>query len=91
MKTIIIVQNMLCGGCVNLINSRLSEIKNITNVEVDMYSSEIMFDYFHETDLCQAKRKLKALGYPEFNDNTSLFTKIKSLVNCAINKLSINP
>ncbi|ALJ03711.1 hypothetical protein APS56_00455 [Pseudalgibacter alginicilyticus] len=82
MKTIIIVQNLVCDGCVKLINKELSKIENISAIQVDTYSSEIMFDYFSEKDLQLAKKRLKSLGFPEFNDTISLYDRIRLLMNC---------
>jgi copper chaperone CopZ len=86
MKTSVIVQNLRCNGCANTIASKLSEIKNITNIEVDIDASNIQFDCIEPEDILQVKNKLKALGYPEADDANSLLYKAKSLVSCATGK-----
>ena len=64
MKTTMTIQNLKCGGCVNTITSKLSEIKNISNVLVDKISSTVSFRYNDPDDALLVKDKLKKLGYP---------------------------
>ena len=88
MKTSIIVQNLKCGGCAHTISTKLSEIKSISNLNVDVEESEISFEYFNENDILQVKGKLKALGYPSIDDDNDLMLKAKSFVSCATGKFS---
>jgi copper chaperone len=86
MQTIVVVQNLKCGGCANTISSKLLEINNIVNLKVDIDASQIKFDYSNKADLLAVKNKLKALGYPEVDDKNSMLFKAKSLVSCATGK-----
>ena len=86
MQTIVVVQNLKCGGCANTISSKLLEINNIVNLKVDIDASLIKFDYSNKADLLAVKNKLKALGYPEVDDKNSMLFKAKSLVSCATGK-----
>ena len=43
MKTAILVQNLKCGGCAHTISTKLSEIKNISNLNIDIDEGKISF------------------------------------------------
>ncbi len=88
MKTSIIVQNLKCGGCAHTITTKLSDIKAISNLNIDVDESKISFEYSNEKDVLQVKEKLKALGYPSIEDDNDLLLKAKSFVSCATGKFS---
>ena len=88
MKTSVIIQNLRCGGCAHTITTRVLEIPNISNVEVDIAASKVSFNYRNETDISQVKTKLKKLGYPLIEDDNSLVSKAKSFASCATGKLT---
>lgn len=87
MKTTITVQNLKCGGCVNTITTKLSEIANIQNIQVDKGSSSVSFKYKEPEDAFRVKKQLKKLGYPAVDDKNSLASKVNSLVSCANGKI----
>lgn len=88
MKTSIIVQNLKCGGCANTITTKLSSIRTISDVHVDVEQSKVSFGYSNTEDALMVKEKLKNLGYPSIEDSNSLTYKAKSFVSCATGKLS---
>lgn len=88
MKAAIIVQNLKCGGCAKTITTKLSNIPNITNVEVDNDASKVSFIYKGTNDAFLVKQKLKALGYPSVDETNSAISKAKSFVSCATGKMS---
>jgi len=88
MKTSIIVQNLKCGGCASTISAKLSEIKAISNINVDVEESKVTFDYVNSEDAIEVKQKLRSLGYPSIEDENGLVSKAKSFVSCATGKLS---
>ncbi len=88
MKTSILVQNLKCGGCANTITTKLSEIKNISDINIDVEESKVSFSYTNETDAFAVKEKLKTIGYPSIDEGNSLVSKAKSFVSCATGKLS---
>ncbi|WP_147678737.1 heavy-metal-associated domain-containing protein [Algibacter pacificus] len=88
MKTSIIVQNLKCGGCANTISTKLSEIKNISDVQVHVDDSEVTFKHINEADALAVKTKLKDIGYPSIDDDNNLVSKAKSFVSCATGKFS---
>lgn len=89
MKTSIIVQNLKCGGCAHTISSKLSTIKNISNIEIHVEESKVSFNYSNDVDALAVKDKLKLLGYPSIEDHNNIVFKAKSFVSCATGKLTI--
>jgi len=87
MITSIIVQNLKCGGCVNTIIGKLSEISNVSNILVDKDLSTVSFNTQNSDDALVVKEKLKSLGYPSIEDTNGVITKAKSFVSCAAGKL----
>jgi copper chaperone len=83
----IIIQNLKCGGCANTISTKISEIKNITNVKINVDENLISFDCSTENDVALVKQKLKEIGYPAIDETNSLITKAKSYVSCATGKI----
>ena len=88
MKTSIIVQNLKCGGCANTITTKLSEIENISDINIDVEENKVSFNYTNEADAFAVKDKLKTLGYPSIDDANNIVSKAKSYVSCATGKLS---
>ena len=88
MKTTIAVQNLKCGGCANTIISKLSELDDISTVEVDNDTSVVSFDYLNNDNLLKVEQKLLALGYPSVTDKNSMISKAKSFVSCASGRMS---
>ena len=88
MKTLIIVQNLKCGGCAHTITTKLSEIDRISVINVNVDDSRVSFDYTNEGDVVKVREKLKVLGYPSIDETNSLTSKAKSFVSCATGKLS---
>ena len=88
MKKTIKIQNLKCGGCAHTITSKLSELNRISEIDVIVEKDEVIFNYNSERSVLEVKQKLKALGYPEVNDENSMVTKAKSFVSCATGKMS---
>ena len=88
MEATITIQNLKCGGCANTIITKVSAIKNISNVSVDLETSVVIFEATSEEDINIVKVKLAAIGYPEEGENNSMVSKAKSYVSCATGKMS---
>ena len=88
MKKTIKIQNLKCGGCAHTITSKLSELNGISEIDVIVEKDEVIFNYNSERSVLEVKQKLKALGYPEVNDENSMVTKAKSFVSYATGKMS---
>lgn len=87
MNRSLIVQNLKCGGCVNTITSKISEIENIGNVVVDKETSSVSYTCENSEDAIKVKEKLRKLGYPSVDENNSIISKASSFVSCATGKM----
>ena len=88
MKATIIVQNLKCGGCARTITNKLSELENISEVQVFTNTSTVSFAYEDSSDALNVKDKLKDLGYPSIDSKNTLASKAKSYLSCATGKMS---
>jgi len=88
MKATIIVQNLKCGGCARTITNKLSELENISEVQVSTNTSMVSFAYEDSGDALNVMVKLKELGYPSIDSKNTLASKAKSFVSCATGKMS---
>lgn len=88
MKTTIEVQNLKCGGCANTIKKKLSEINDLSEIEVNNDTHTVSFNYENENTFIEAKELLNAIGYPVTGDKNALTTKAKSFVSCAIGRMN---
>ena len=83
MRTTVHIQNLKCGGCESTIINKLSEVKNISEVEVNQNDETVSFDFHTKHDFEKAKHKLSAIGYPIVGADNKLMTKAKSYISCA--------
>ncbi len=88
MQTTVIVQNLKCGGCANTITTKLSEIENISDININVEENKVSFNYINEADAFKVKDRLKTLGYPSIEEGNNIVSKAKSFVSCATGKLS---
>jgi len=78
MKTTVHIQNLKCGGCEATIVNKLSEVKNISEVEVNQKDETVSFEFHTLHDFEKAKHRLSMIGYPIVGPDNRLFTKAKS-------------
>lgn len=90
MKTIIEIQNLKCGGCAGTIKTKVSAIKNVNDVLVDIENSTVSFYSESEEQISVVKQKLMDIGYPAIDEKNGLLTKAKSYASCAIGKIQNN-
>ena len=88
MKATIIVQNLKCDGCARTITNKLSELENISEVQVFPNTYMVSFEYEDSSDALNVKDKLKDLGYPSIDSKNTLASKAKSYLSCATGKMS---
>ena len=88
MKATIIIHNLKCGGCARTITNKLSELENISEVQVFPNTSMVSFAYEDSSDALNVKDKLKDLGYPSIDSKNTLASKAKSYLSCATGKMS---
>ena len=84
----VIIQNLKCGGCAHTITTKISELKNISNVKVDVENSSVSFNFINSEEFVGVKNKLSTLGYPIVGDVNSVISKAKSFVSCATGKMT---
>lgn len=87
MKTTLQIQNLKCGGCAHTVTTKLSAIENIENVNVDVDTDTVFFEYTAEAVLELVKEKLLTLGYPAVGESNSVTSKAKSFVSCAVGRM----
>ncbi len=88
MKATIEVQNLKCGGCAKTITNKLTGLKNINEVAIDVDASLISFQYDNAEDATLVAQTLKTLGYPSVEEDNTLISKAKSYISCATGKMS---
>lgn len=88
MKTTLEIQNLKCGGCAHTITTKLNDLSQISDVEVDNEKYSVTFTYTTDSKLLEAKALLAKLGYPEVGDKNAITTKAKSFVSCAIGRMN---
>ena len=64
MRKTVHIQNLICDTCTKAIKNRLTELRNINDVDVDLEKETVSFDFFTKRDFENAKHVLEALGYP---------------------------
>lgn len=92
MDILIAVDNIKCGGCANSIRQKLAKINGILTIEVDVQGEIVIITSGHDVRI-EAIETLNSLGYPEKGQSeglSALKSKAKSLVSCALGKLSPN-
>lgn len=91
MRAEIEVDNINCKGCAATIQKELMGIEGIEAVSVEIAGKIVNVDYKEPKLISAVKAKLASLGYPERGSVQGFSiatTKAKSLVSCAIGKLS---
>jgi copper chaperone len=88
MNTILVIQNLKCGGCANTIITRLSDLDGINDVKVDNDTNTVSFNYTDETTLNKSIDLLSKLGYPVEGEQNPLIKKAKSYVSCAVGRMN---
>lgn len=64
MRKTVHIQNLICDSCAKTITNRLTELRNVRDVEVDLKKETVSFNFFTKHDFQCAKHVLEALGYP---------------------------
>ncbi len=88
MRKTIEIQNLKCGGCANTVITKLYTLEAISNVEVEVGTSKVSFDYTSSNNLKRVEKKLIQLGYPPVGLDNTIASKAKSFVSCAVGKMS---
>ncbi|MBT8265111.1 MAG: heavy-metal-associated domain-containing protein [Bacteroidia bacterium] len=86
MTTTFIIQNLKCGGCAKTINSKLKQLEEISEIQVDPDFDAVSFSHENESDIDRVKHVLENLGYPVLGDANSRRKKIRSYMSCAMGR-----
>jgi copper chaperone CopZ len=87
MRITVHIQNLKCRGCGHTIVNRLSEVKHISEVEVNNEQCTVAFNYHTNHDFEQAKHLLSGIGYPIVGEENKLKTKAQTSVSSAIGRI----
>lgn len=90
MKTILEVQNIMCGGCCHTIRKELLAVEGVEKVDIDIDNGIVTIEHASETPVDGLKRSLYKMGYPETGTAhglAALKTTAVSFVSCAIGRL----
>ena len=91
MKVSIEVENIRCGGCANTITKKLTAIEGVDTVDVAIEEQVVTIDSDDESLRDEVVAALYKMGYPErgsVEGVDALKEKAKSVVSCAIGKIS---
>ncbi|WP_431136834.1 heavy-metal-associated domain-containing protein [Psychroserpens mesophilus] len=76
MRTKVHLQHIKCSACEHIIFNSLSEVKNISDVEVNHEECTVAFDYHTKHDFEKAKHVLSRIGYPIVGKENKLKTEM---------------
>lgn len=85
----IIIANLSCDGCVNTINKKLTAIKGVEKITVDIETNIVSVNHNETVTRGQLTQMLLSIGYPEATEKNGLLTQLKSISSCLTGKLSI--
>lgn len=74
------VQNNFCTNCKNSIKSRLSEIESISNIQLYVRDSLVVFNFLRANELSDVLNVLSEIGYPEIGERHSTTNKVISKI-----------
>lgn len=89
MRTTVNIQNLKCNGCKRSIEVKLSKIKGISNIFIDVPENRVSFNYESQSVIEKLRKTLIDIGYPITGDPNTIVDKAKSYVSCAIGKLTL--
>ncbi|MDG1147494.1 MAG: heavy metal-associated domain-containing protein [Crocinitomicaceae bacterium] len=82
------VQNLRCTGCEKTIVSKIPSILGVDEVTVNVNQSVVRVQVTSNEVVRLVIDKLSQLGYPIVSDENSMGKKAKSIVSCAVGKMS---
>jgi copper chaperone CopZ len=82
------IENLKCGGCANTIKKGLLKLDGITDVEINIDTSEVQISTDDNELIIAVKEKLSSMGYPEVGESNTVLKKAKSYVSCAVGRIN---
>jgi copper chaperone len=90
METVkVVVANLNCGGCINIVTKKIKEYKGVNQVMVNLESGEITIEHDGENFREEFVSTLLDLGYPEATEKNGLLTQLKSYGSCLTGKINL--
>ena len=74
MRTSVHINNLECCGCTSTIENALSQLKNISEVDVDLKNNTVAFNFHTKHDFEHAKHVLEMIGYPIIGTENNLYS-----------------
>ncbi|MEB2780737.1 heavy metal-associated domain-containing protein [Algoriphagus sp. C2-6-M1] len=68
MRATVIIENLKCDGCKNALQIKLSKIKGVSNVDINVSKSRVSFDYMTHNVMEGLRAELRDMGYPITED-----------------------
>jgi copper chaperone len=84
----ITIANLSCNGCVNTITKKLTSIKGVETVKVDLETNNVSINHNEIVSRKQLTEMLLSIGYPEATEKNGLLTQLKSIKSCLTGKLT---
>lgn len=86
------VENMKCGGCTNMIQSKIKSLDGVTEVMIDVEQGIVDVTTTSQSEPLRVllSQTLHDMGYPEKGQLAgfgSVKAKAKSFVSCAVGRL----
>ena len=91
MKVNIEVENIRCGGCSNTITKKLLALDGVEHVDIAIEEQIVTIEANDDSNRSAYIEALYKMGYPErgtVEGMTALKEKAKSIVSCAVGKIS---
>ncbi len=66
------VQNRFCLGCKNSIKSKLSAIETISNIQLYVSDSLVVFNFLKANELSDVLNVLSEIGHPEIGERSNI-------------------
>ena len=86
MKSIITIENIKCGGCMNSIRTKLNAMEGVNGVKISETTGEVSLDHDPNMDVSVIEKTLAKMGYPPAGQN-NLAAKAKSYVSCMVGRI----
>ena len=87
METVIRVENIKCGGCMNSIETKLNSVDGVSDIAISQEDGVISIQHSEGLDLSAIESMLAKMGYPPAGEN-NLGAKAKSYVSCMVGRVN---
>ncbi|GAL65774.1 heavy-metal-associated domain-containing protein [Jejuia pallidilutea] len=79
MRTTVIINNLQCENCKNLLDTEIQKVSGISNLDIDIATKSISFDYKTHNAMEGLRMHLKAIGYPITKDPSIIKEDLKNV------------